>query len=189
MIYAGIELHHRIDILSTLSGFFFREVEAAVPGVRGLSFLWMTSGGGRVGLTTRRWRQNCPRRQQCSSPGQPIMEWLSTMGKLRRHFPKEKDNSHSDSEGRHQHRPTQQRGLFFVCSLLACDLSRSWRDYDQSFSCPLSAQCRPDASAPLPSAQACPKKKRSASRKSKRERQRKETKEKAAPLGPLTRTP
>jgi hypothetical protein len=42
--------------------------------------------------------------------------------------------------------------LFFVYSLLACDLSRSWRGYVQSVSCPPSVQWRLVASAPLPSA-------------------------------------
>jgi len=50
-------------------------------------------------------------------------------------------------------------GFFFVYSLLACDLCiRSWLDYVQSVSCPVSAQWRLVASAPLPSAQAYPKK-------------------------------
>jgi len=52
----------------------------------------------------------------------------------------------------------EKRGFFFVCSLLACDLSRSWQDYVQSVSCPLSTQWRHVASSPLPSAQVCPKK-------------------------------
>ena len=46
--------------------------------------------------------------------------------------------------------------FFFVYSLLACDLGRSWRDYVLSVSCPPSAQWRHIASTPLPSAQACP---------------------------------
>jgi len=41
--------------------------------------------------------------------------------------------------------------LFFLYfySLLACDLMRSWRDYVQSASCPLSAQWRLVASTPF----------------------------------------
>jgi len=49
--------------------------------------------------------------------------------------------------------------FFFVYSLVTrMRPIRSWRDYVQSVSCPLSAQRRHVASAPLPSAQACPKK-------------------------------
>ena len=40
-------------------------------------------------------------------------------------------------------------GFFFVYSLLACDLWRSWREYVQSASCPLSAQWRLVASTPF----------------------------------------
>ena len=40
-------------------------------------------------------------------------------------------------------------GFFFVYSLLACDLSRSWRGYVQSVSCPLSARWRLVASTPF----------------------------------------
>ena len=40
-------------------------------------------------------------------------------------------------------------GLFFVYSLLACDLWRSWRGYVQSVSCPQSAQWRLIASTPF----------------------------------------
>jgi len=39
---------------------------------------------------------------------------------------------------------------FFFYSLLACDLSISWRDYVLSVSCPLSARWRHVASSPLP---------------------------------------
>jgi len=39
--------------------------------------------------------------------------------------------------------------FFFVYSLLACDLSRSWRGYVQSVSCPLSARWRLVASTPF----------------------------------------
>jgi len=39
--------------------------------------------------------------------------------------------------------------FFFVYSLLACDLMRSWRGYVQSVSCPLSAQWRLVASTPF----------------------------------------
>jgi len=41
------------------------------------------------------------------------------------------------------------RVFFFVYSLLACDLWRSWRDYVQSSSYPLSAHWRHVASTPL----------------------------------------
>jgi len=61
-------------------------------------------------------------------------------------------------------------GFSFVYSLLACDLWRSWRDYVQSSSCPVSAQWRHVASTPLPSAQACPKETWSAPRKVQRKR-------------------
>ena len=39
--------------------------------------------------------------------------------------------------------------FFYYYSLLACDLSRSWRGYIQSVSCPLSAQWRLVASTPF----------------------------------------
>jgi len=41
------------------------------------------------------------------------------------------------------------RLFFFVYSLLACDLWRSWREYVRSVSCPLSAQWRLVASTPF----------------------------------------
>ena len=51
-------------------------------------------------------------------------------------------------------------GFFFFFCLFITRVRpiRSWRDYLQSVSCPQSAQWRLVASAPLPSAQACPKK-------------------------------
>ena len=43
--------------------------------------------------------------------------------------------------------------VFYYYSLLAYDLQRSWRDYVQSSSCPLSMQWQHIASTPLPSTQ------------------------------------
>jgi len=39
--------------------------------------------------------------------------------------------------------------FFFVYSLLACDISRSWQQYAQSVSCPLSARWRLVANTPF----------------------------------------
>jgi len=46
--------------------------------------------------------------------------------------------------------------FFLVYLLLVCDLWRSWRDYVQFGSYPLSVQWQHTASTPLPSVQACP---------------------------------
>jgi len=64
--------------------------------------------------------------------------------------------------------------IFFVYSLLACDLSRSWWDYVRSVSCPLTARWRPVASSPLPSVQSCFKKMWLAPRKLKQKRSERE---------------
>jgi len=57
-----------------LSG-IFDEVEAAGPGVRGLSFVWTTSAGGQTGRMTRQWRRSRLTRRQHPSAGSE--QWCS----------------------------------------------------------------------------------------------------------------
>jgi len=115
---------------------------------------------------------------------QPILDFPSTTDAVP--APAEEDVLSDASEWELQRREKEEErraeaeelgagGFFclFVYSLLACDLWRSWRDYVQSSSCPLSAQWRHVASTSLPAAQACPENMWCAPRKLQRKERRK----------------
>jgi len=93
-----------------------------------------------------------------SSPRPRMQQGWCHLGKRRTRGARRQSGSSGSAESAiRRGRRRRRRGLrffLFSYSLLACDLSRSWRDYVQSVSRPLSMRWRHVASSPLPSAPA-----------------------------------
>ena len=141
-----------ILFVTYLSG-IFDEVEAEVPGIRGLSFVddigWWVEGADDEAVAAK-----------LSEAAAASIDWAARNGVAFDHgraeaaiFRRKKTTPAAMVKVGTNAVPFNKEVtfffFFFVYSLLACDLWRSWREYVQSVSCPQSAQWRHVASTPF----------------------------------------